>query len=78
MRARTPKIEKLRVAWASGDKLAALSIAAKFPSLGKERDTILTAWGAHINPGFYRQMGRDPDRLIEAGIDAMEAKYGLR
>lgn len=74
----TPKLARLRAAWEADDKLAALSIAAKFPSLGAQRDVILTAWGAHTNPEFYRQMGRDPDRLIAAGLDAMGAKYGLR
>lgn len=73
-----PKIAQLRGAWEAGDKIGALRIAARFPNLGTERDAILTAWGAHINPCFYKQMGRDPKSLVDKGLAAMGAKYDLR
>ena len=72
-----PKLSRLRAAYAAGDRIEALRIAARFPSLGAERGPILTAWGAIQNRAMYLQMGKQPDALIAQGVAAMAAKYGL-
>jgi hypothetical protein len=54
----------------------ALRIAARFPRLGEIRNAVLDAHGAFNHPSFYRQIGRDPDTLIEAGKRALQAQYG--
>lgn len=71
------KIDLLRQAYAAGDKIGALRIAAKFPQLGSEKAVITRAWAAHTNPAFYAQMGKDPAALISAGLAAMADKYKL-
>lgn len=71
------KLGKLRELHAKGDKIGALRIAAKFPRLGDKKEAITKGWAAHGSADFYRQIGQDPDLLVESGIKAMEDKYGL-
>lgn len=74
----TPKIETLRALMASGDWPGAIRFAAKFPQLGSARDDILRAKDALNNPGFYRQLGRDPDALVSEGKAALCRSYSPR
>ncbi len=60
----------------AGDWRKALSIASKFGSLGTQKEAIMRAQSARNNPGFYRQLGRDPDIAIEAGKAAMRERFG--
>jgi hypothetical protein len=53
----------------------AISAAARLPVLGAQRGAILTAHGAVTNPNFYRQLGHDPNVLIEAGISALRERF---
>lgn len=71
------KLSKLKAAWAAGDYVGALRIAAKFPRLGDDRDAISRAWAAYQSPEFYREIGRNPDELFAAGISAIAERYGL-
>lgn len=71
------KISIIRELWTKGDKISALKIAAKFPQLGEEKRDITTAWAAVTNPSFYKQINKDPEDLIETGLDAMQEKYKL-
>lgn len=71
------KLSKLKAAWDAGDRLEALRIAAKFPQLGPHKQAIHQAWNAHQNPSFYREIGRDPDALLEAGYTALAERYKL-
>ena len=69
------KLAGLKERLASGDVAGALRIAARFPDLGAERAAILDAHGAITNPRFCRQLGKDPDQLIEAGRLALLRRY---
>lgn len=71
------KLSKLKSAWSSGDRVEALRIAAAFPRLGAEKRAITQAWAALQNPGFYRQIGKDPEDLIGDGMEAIALKYEL-
>lgn len=71
-----PKIVQLRAAMSSDDWRQAVSIAAKFPRLGKARDAVLAAREAFERPEFQRQIGRDPAAIIEAGKIALRVQYG--
>ena len=71
------KLAKLKAAWAAGDTRDALRIAAKFPRLGDDKAAITRAWNAHLRPDFYRQMGRDPEALVSAGVAALKSHYRL-
>lgn len=69
------KIARLRAAVAANDWTAALSIAAKFPRLGEHGPAITRAHNALLRPDFYRQLGQDPETLVELGKAALIARY---
>lgn len=71
------KLSKLKAAWAKGDNIGALRIAAKFPQLGSQKEAITRAWAAYQFPDFYRGIGQCPDALLKAGYDALAARYNL-
>ena len=71
------KISQLRAAAAREDWREALRLAAGFQRLGTEHGAILAAWEGMQRPSFQRQLGRDPDQLIAAGIAALKARYRL-
>ena len=53
----------------------ALSLASKFPRLGKHKAEITRAHNAINNPSFYRQINIDPDTTINKGIEALKDRY---
>lgn len=59
----------------SGDSIAALRIAKGFKHLGDRKVEIQRGWDAHTNPRFARSLGRDPDQLVAAAIDALMSIY---
>ena len=75
MTAPESKLSAVRAAMDAGDWQRAISLAAKFPRLGTERNAILDAHGAYTNPRFAAQLGCDIEALKQAGIKALRAKY---
>jgi hypothetical protein len=71
------KLSLVRAAAAAGDWREAIRIAAKFQQLGPHREAITRAWAAIQNPDFYRDIGQDPQALIDAGVAALQERYGL-
>lgn len=71
------KLEQLRQLAQKKEWKAAISLAAKFPRLGKEKDLIKSADMAFKHRDFCLQLKKDPDALIEAGIKALCTKYGF-
>lgn len=71
------KISKLKAAAASGNWAEALRIAARFPRLGEHGPIIIRAHEALHSAAFYRQLGRDPEALVAAGIEALKQRYRL-
>jgi hypothetical protein len=69
------KIDRLLVMMRSGNWDGAIKFAAKFPRLGESRDDILRAKDAINNPDFFRQIGKDPLKLIELGRAALIFRY---
>lgn len=69
------KLEAVRAAMAAGDTAGALRIAAKFPRLGKHDKAIRQGWAAIQTPDFYRQIGKDPAALVEAGKIAIVERF---
>lgn len=66
---------RLRSAIQEGDWVAALKLASGLPQAGADRKVIDRAWEAHARPEMYRQMGQDPEALVQAGIDAVRARF---
>lgn len=71
------KLSKIRDCAAGNDWAGALRIAAKFHELGAHKADIVRAHECLSNPGFYRQLGRDPDACVRAGIAALKARYRI-
>lgn len=70
------KIDAVLAAMAIGNWREATRLAAKFPRLGQHARAIMQAHEAYTRPDFQRQLGRDPQQLIEAGKAALEERYG--
>lgn len=72
------KSEMVRELVAAGDYRKALSIAKGF-KLGftkEEQSTMTRAHECIAHPGFYRQLGVDEEKAIEAGIEIIKRVYG--
>ena len=76
MSAPARKLDAVLAAMRADDWAQAIKLAAKFQSLGAERNAILSAREAVLRPGFQRQLGRCPQTLIEAGKAALRRRYG--
>jgi len=73
----TTKLQTLKDAAARQDWQRALRIAAKFADLGEHKAAIVRGHEAHSNARFAKQLGRIPANDIEAGIEALCARYSL-
>ena len=71
------KTDQIRAAWHAGDRIDALRIAARF--FDQSIDTVIFKRGmnAHNNPGFYRQLGKDPNQLMAAALELLAKKFRL-
>ena len=69
------KSDKLKALLLEGNYAKALSMAAKFPRLGKHKDQIRLGHEANQNPNFYKQIGKNPEQLVQDGIAALKERY---
>jgi len=56
------KSDQIRAAWAAGDRIGALRIAARFFDRSSDTKTFKRGMAAYNNPAFYRQLGKDQSR----------------
>jgi hypothetical protein len=54
------KTDQIRTAWASGDRIRALRIAAQFFDRSDATKTFQRGMDANNHPDFYRQLGKEP------------------
>ena len=71
------KCSKIREAWASGDGIGALRIAARFFDRSADTQIFKRGMNAHNHPGFYRQLREDPDRITAEALRLLAVKFGL-
>jgi len=71
------KLDKLKAEFLKGNYAKAISIASRFPRLGKEKDAIMLAQGCITNPSFYKQLGNDIEECISKGVKALQTKYEI-
>jgi len=71
------KSDQIRAAWHAGDLIGALRIAARFFDRSIDTVTFKRGMNAHNHPGFYRQLGKDPERLTQAALELLAKKFGL-
>jgi hypothetical protein len=71
------KSDKIRAAWASGDRIGALRIAARFFDRSIATRTFKRGMDAYNNPDFYRQLGKDPEQIIGAALDILAKRFNF-
>jgi hypothetical protein len=71
------KTDQIRALWKAGDQIGALRIAARFFDRSVDTKTFKRGMGAYNNPGFYRQLGKEPDQLIASALELLATKFGL-
>ena len=71
------KTDQIRAAWAAGDQIRALRIAARFFDRSADTRTFKRGMDAYNNPGFYLQLGKNPEQLTTAALELLAMKLGL-
>jgi hypothetical protein len=71
------KSDQIRAAWGAGDRIGALRIAARFFDPSSDTKTFKRGMDAYNNPGFYRQLGKDPEQLMTAALELLAKKFRL-
>jgi hypothetical protein len=71
------KTDQIRAAWAAGNQIAALRIAARFFDRSADTKTFKRGMDAYNNPDFYQQLGKNPDQLTTAALELLAKKFGL-
>lgn len=69
------KSDKIRAALISGETNKALSLASKFFDRSDETRLYQQAQSAANNPSFYRQIGKDPDAIVNNAIAALTQRF---
>ena len=69
------KTDRIRTAWAAGDRMGALRIAAQFFDRSMATKTFQRGMDANNYPGFYRQLGKNPQELITAALDLLANRF---
>jgi hypothetical protein len=71
------KTDQIRVAWNAGNQIGVLRIAARFFDRSTYTKTFKRGMDAYNNPGFYRQLGKDPEQLTQAALKLLAKKFSL-
>ena len=71
------KCSKIYEAWASGDRIGALRIAARFFDRSLDTQIFKRGMNAFNNPKFYRQLRQDPDQITTAALQLLAGKFNL-
>ena len=71
------KCSNVREAWANGDRIGALRIAARFFDRSIETRIFKRGMDAHNHPVFYRQLRQDPAQITAAALRLLAEKFNL-
>lgn len=71
------KVDQIRTAWAAGDRLGALRIAARFFDRSVATKTFKRGMAAHNHPDFYRQLGQVPEQIVAEALTALQVRFNL-
>ena len=72
------KTDKIRTAWAAGDRIGALRIAARFFDRSADTKTFKRGMDAHNHPDFYHQLGKEPEQITQEALETLAKHFGLR
>jgi hypothetical protein len=71
------KTDKIRAAWAVGDRVGALRIAARFFDRSDDTKAFKRGIDAFNNPRFYRQLGKEPEQITQDTLETLANRFGL-
>jgi hypothetical protein len=71
------KVDQIRAAWAAGDRVGALRIAARFFDRSVATKAFKRGMNAHNHPNFYRQLGQVPEKIVAEALAALQARFNL-
>ena len=54
-----------------------MRIAARFFDRSANTKTFKRGMDAYNNPGFYRQLGKDPEQIVRDALDVLEKRFNL-
>jgi hypothetical protein len=74
----TCKTDKIRTAWAAGDRIGALRIAARFFDRSDDTRAFKRGIDAHNHPGFYRQLGKEPKQIVKGALAVLARQFSPR
>jgi hypothetical protein len=69
------KTERIKTALADGDWLSALRVASHFHDRSNDTLTFKHGFDAYQHPDFYRQLGKDPEKLVGAALTRLLARF---
>lgn len=72
------KSQQIREALAKGDRITALRIAAHFHDRSPATMIYKSGLDAYNHPGFYRQLGKDPDILVGSAIAILKKHFPVK
>jgi hypothetical protein len=72
------KVDQIRDAWAAGDQIGALRIAARFFDRSADTKTFKRGMSAFNYPAFYRQLGKEPAEFVEEALEVLARRFSLR
>ena len=58
-------------------RIGALRIAARFFDRSANTKTFKRGMDAYNNPGFYRQLGKDPEQIVRDALDGLAKRFNL-
>ena len=75
---RVCKTDQIRDAWAAGDRIGALRIAARFFDRSAATKMFQRGMNAYDHPQFYRQLGKEPQEVVTAALEVLAKRFDLR
>jgi hypothetical protein len=72
------KTDQIRTAWATRDRIGALRVAARFFDRSEDTRAFKRGMDANNHPGFYRQIGQEPQELVAAALEILARRFDLR
>ena len=69
------KTKELSASIAAGDVSKSISIASKFFDRSEDTKLFKQAKSASENPGFYHQIGKDPQLIIDEAWSRMKERF---
>jgi hypothetical protein len=69
------KTEHIKTTLARGDWVSALRLASRFHDRSDDTMAFKRGFDAYRHPDFYRQLGKDPDKLIHSALERLQARF---